>query len=88
MSEITMYSTPWCGDCRRTKQFLVERGVVFREVNIDEAPEAEDLVLRINNGLRKVPTIELDGRYITCSPFDPYQLSEELNIPLNPARPR
>ncbi len=84
MAEITIYTTPWCGDCRRTKQFLAERGVAFREVNIDEAPEAEELVLRVNDGKRKVPTLEVDGRFFNSSPFDPYQLSEELNIPLNP----
>jgi len=60
-----------------------ERGVVFQEVNIDDAPDAEDLVLRVNNGRRKVPTIEVEGRYFSCSPFDPYRLAEELKIPLN-----
>jgi glutaredoxin len=54
-------------------------------VNIDEAPDAEELVLRVNNGRRKVPTIEIEGRYFACSPFDPYQLVDELKIPLKPA---
>jgi glutaredoxin len=84
MSTIVVYSTSWCGDCRRAKQFMRERGVLFQEVNIDETPEAEDLVLRVNNGRRKVPTIEVEGRYFSCSPFDPYQLAKELQIPLNP----
>jgi mycoredoxin len=84
MDEITLYSTQWCGDCRRAKQFLRERGVSFKEVNIDEVPGGEELVLRVNDGLRKVPTIEVQGRYFACSPFDPYQLSDELKIPLNP----
>lgn len=84
MAEITLYTTPWCGDCQRTKQFLKERGVAFREVNIDETPEGEQLVLRVNEGRRKVPTIEVEGRYFACSPFDPYRLAEELKIPLNP----
>jgi len=84
MSEITVYSTDWCGDCRRAKLFLRERHVPFREVNVDDDPDAEDLVLRVNDGRRKVPTFEVDGRYFSCSPFDPYLLSRELNIPLNP----
>lgn len=84
LAEITIYTTPWCGDCRRTKQFLSERGVAYREINIDETLAAEELVLRVNDGRRKVPTIEVDGRYFACSPFDPYHLSEELKIPLNP----
>ncbi len=82
--QITMYTTSWCGDCRRAKQFLKERGVEFREINIDESPDAEALVLRVNEDLRMVPTFEVDGRYFSCSPFDPCKLSEELNIPLNP----
>ena len=83
MAEITMYGTTWCGDCRRVRQFLSERGIAFREVNIDETPEAEAIVLRVNNGRRKIPTIEMDGRFFACSPFDPYRLAEELQIPLN-----
>ena len=82
MAEITLYTTTWCGDCRRVKKFLRERGIEFGEVNIDHSPEAEKLVLEVNHGRRKVPTIEVDGRYFACSPFDPYLLSEELKIPL------
>ena len=87
MASVTMYGTPWCGDCRRAKQFLRERGVTVQEVNIDETPDAEELVLRVNNGRRKVPKIEKEGRYFSCSPFDPYKLAEELNVPLNPTKP-
>ncbi|MGH9682600.1 MAG: glutaredoxin family protein [Candidatus Acidiferrales bacterium] len=83
MSEIMIYSTTWCVDCRRAKQFLRERGIAYSEVNIDQAPEAEDLVIQVNNGRRKVPTIAFEGRYFACSPFDPHQLAEELKIPLN-----
>jgi mycoredoxin len=82
--QITIYTTSRCSDCRRAKQFLKERGVEFREINIDESPDAEDVVLRANDDQRKVPTFEVGGRYFSCSPFNPYQLSEELNIPLNP----
>lgn len=91
--QITMYTTTWCGDCRLAEQFLKERGVRFRKVNIDESTDAEELVLRVNNDLRKVPTFEVMDpaaplgagvRYFSCSPFNPYELSEQLNIPLNP----
>jgi glutaredoxin len=83
-SPITLYTAPWCGDCRRAKHFLAERGVVYREVNVDEDKAAEELVIRVNDGRRKIPTIEVEGRFFHCSPFDPYKLSEELHIPLNP----
>ena len=83
MAEITVYSTSSCCDCRRAKQFLRERGIAFKEVNIDDEPDAEELVIRANNGLRKVPTLEINGHYVACSPFNPYLLAEELKIPLN-----
>ena len=70
-------------DCRRAKQFLRDRGVEFTEVNIDEEPDAEELVLSVNAGRRKVPTIKVGERYFASSPFDPYQISSELKIPLN-----
>jgi len=83
MEEITMYSTSWCVDCRRAKKFLKDRGVNFVEVNIDEEPDAEVLVLEVNEGRRVVPTIKVGDRFFACSPFDPNLLSSELNIPLN-----
>lgn len=86
MGEITVYGNPWCGDCRRAKKFLQDRGVAFHEVNVDENPEAIELVMRVNDGRRKIPTFEVDGRYFACSPFNPEQLAEELKIPLNPPK--
>ena len=83
MEDITMYCTNWCVDCRRAKKFLADRGVSFVEIDIDEEPDAEDLVLQVNEGRRKVPTIRVGERYFACSPFDPYLLSSELKIPLN-----
>ena len=79
---ITIYSTTWCPDCRRAKNFLKDRGVAFREINIEHDPDAEDLVLRVNHGRRKVPTIQTGDRFFACSPFNPQKLASELNIPL------
>jgi len=84
LGQITVYGNPWCGDCRRAKKFLQDRGVAFHEVNVDENPEAIELVMRVNDGRRKIPTFEVDGRYFSSSPFDANQIAEELKIPLNP----
>ena len=83
MEPIIMYSTAWCPDCRRAKTFLKERGVVFREVNIEEDPAGEEIVIKANDGKRVVPTLEVGGRFFACSPFNAEQLAEELHIPLN-----
>jgi len=84
MGILTMYTTAWCPDCRRAKAFLKEHGVEFREVNIDENPSAEEIIVKANEGKRKIPTFDMGGRYFACSPFDAEQLAEDLNIPLNP----
>ena len=84
MDTLTMYSAPWCPDCKRAKLFLKERGVEFHEVNIEEDSSAEEIVIKANDGKRKIPTLEIGGRYFACSPFDAEQLAENLNIPLNP----
>jgi mycoredoxin len=83
METIIIYSTGWCPDCRRAKHFLKQRGVEFHEVNIEDNPEAEAVVLRANYGRRKVPNLKVGDRYFACSPFDPQQLANELKIPLN-----
>jgi glutaredoxin len=80
---ITMYTTLWCPDCRRAKAFLKERGIVFREVNIEQDASAEAMVIKANQGKRKVPTFQVGDRYFAASPFDAAQLAEELGVPVN-----
>ena len=84
METVTVYSAGWCPDCWRTKKFLKDRGVAFQEVNIEEDEEAEELVLRVNDGRRKIPTLKIGDRYISCSPFNAQKLADELKLPLNP----
>jgi len=79
---VIMYSTTWCPDCRRAKSFLKDHGIDVQEINIEDDPDAEDLVIRVNHGRRKVPTIQVGDRYFACSPFNAQQLATELNIPL------
>ena len=80
---ITMYTTTFCPDCRRAKLFLKERGVAFREINIEDDESAEEIVLQANRGKRKVPTFAVGDRYFACSPFSAIQLANELGVPLN-----
>lgn len=54
---IVMYTTPWCGDCRRAKRVFDAVGVEYIEVNIERNPRAAEQVQRMNGGMRSVPTI-------------------------------
>ena len=77
---IKMYTTPWCGDCRIAKRFLKEQGIAYEEIDIERTEGAAEYVMSINNGKRKVPTFELDGRAFNLSPFNERKFREELGL--------
>lgn len=54
---ITMYSTTWCGYCRRLKKQLDREGIGYTEVNIEHVPDAAEFVMQVNNGNQTVPTV-------------------------------
>jgi mycoredoxin len=54
---LTMYSTSWCGYCRRLKSQLDREGIDYTEVDIEVQPEAADFVMKVNNGNQTVPTV-------------------------------
>jgi mycoredoxin len=54
---LTMYTTAWCGFCRRLKSQLAREGIEVTEVDIELVPEAADYVMSVNRGLQTVPTI-------------------------------
>lgn len=56
-AELTMYSTPWCGYCRRLKTQLDREGIGFVDVDIEQDPSAADYVGRVNGGNFTVPTV-------------------------------
>lgn len=62
----TMYSTEWCGYCKRLKKQLNEIGITFEEINIEEVPGTAEIVERVNGGNRTVPTLVFsDGEAMT-----------------------
>jgi mycoredoxin len=62
---IKIYATTWSGDCRMAKHVLDSRSIAYEYIDIDLAPEAAELVQRINGGFRTVPTILFpDGRVL------------------------
>ncbi len=67
---ITMYTTSWCGDCRVTKRVLDSKGIAYQEVDIEQDPAAAEVVMRINNGKRSVPTLEYNGQATSLSNFN------------------
>lgn len=54
---VTMYSTPWCGYCHRLKGQLDREGIAYEVVDIEQHPEAAQIVERVNDGNQTVPTL-------------------------------
>jgi len=54
---VTMYTTQWCGYCRRLKSQLAREGIEVAEVDIERDPAAADYVMSVNGGNQTVPTI-------------------------------
>ena len=65
MNEIVMYGADWCPDCRRAKSFLEGNGIEYeyRDTELDES--AVEIVERLNNGKRVIPTFEILGQTFT-----------------------
>jgi mycoredoxin len=54
---IVMYTTSWCGYCRRLKTQLDSAGIGYTEVNIEEVPGTAEYVEQVNGGNQTVPTV-------------------------------
>ncbi len=74
---VTMYTTPWCGYCRRLKSQLAREGIEVAEIDIERDPAAADYVMSVNGGTQTVPTVVFpDGTAMTNPPAD--QVRERL----------
>ncbi|WUH91122.1 NrdH-redoxin [Streptomyces sp. NBC_00433] len=56
---VTMYSTSWCGYCRRLKGQMEREGIPYTEINIEEHPEWAKFVEEANGGNQTVPTLQI-----------------------------
>ena len=67
-NRIKIYATTWCGDCRMAKRWFDAHGIPYDSINIetDECAAAE--VLRINRGMRSVPTIVFPDSSVLVEP--------------------
>ena len=63
---LIMYSTSWCGYCRRLKTALKSENIGYTEIDIEGDPEAAEFVASVNGGNRTVPTVKFaDGTTLT-----------------------
>ena len=65
---LTVYSAPWCRDCREAKRFLAKHDIPYTEVDIETTPGAADEVIA-QTGKRAIPQFVLNGKWI--QPYKP-----------------
>jgi mycoredoxin len=63
---LTMYTTPWCGYCKRLKRQLAADGIEMTEIDIEQDQAAAEFVMSVNGGFQTVPTVVFpDGSALT-----------------------
>jgi len=77
MKQVTIYSTPNCGWCKRAKEYFGEHKVYYTEKDVaaDEAARNEMLS---KSGQMGVPVIDVEGEIIVG--FNEPKLAELLEI--------
>ena len=68
VAPIRVLGTRWCGDCRMARRLLDRAGVDYDWVDIDEDPAAREEVMRLNRGMRSVPTILFSDGSVLVEP--------------------
>jgi mycoredoxin len=76
--KIVVYTTPWCRDCTDAKRFFEERGIAYEEVDIEQHPEAAEIVMRLNDGMRMVPTLDVEGIIVSGDKFNAARFERDL----------
>jgi mycoredoxin len=61
--DLTVYSAPWCHDCREAKRWLAKHNIAYKEVDIEETAGAADEVIK-HTGKRAIPQFVIDGRWV------------------------
>lgn len=80
-----MFTRPGCEDSDAAREFLNRHGIAFEEINIENDPQAMRFVALVNDGKRRTPTFDLEGRTFHSSPFNARALARELGLNEDPS---
>lgn len=73
--EVIVYGTSHCPWCKKTKDWLKEHKIKFKDVDVEEDEEARNYIVN-KSGQTGVPQIEIDGEVIVG--FDVDRLKAKL----------
>jgi glutaredoxin 3 len=64
MSDIEIYTQPWCPYCERAMHMLTTKGVEFREIDAPHGSKARTESRERSGGRTSVPQIFISGQHI------------------------
>src|SRR3989442_4599099 len=67
-TNIKLYGTNWCSDCKRSKKFLGEQRVHYDFINIEENMEGQAFVKELQKGGLSIPTIVFEDGSVLIEP--------------------
>ena len=62
-TQITIYTTSWCGPCKSAKRFLADQGFDFTEIDIEKENLSREEMESMTKGLT-VPQIVINSKPI------------------------
>ena len=64
MAEIIIYTTNYCPYCVKAKNFLNNRNLPFKEIDVTNNPEMREKLVEMSGGRKTVPQIFINGKSI------------------------
>ncbi|MDH5409967.1 MAG: glutaredoxin 3 [Alphaproteobacteria bacterium] len=64
MTNIEIYTSPWCGYCHRAKRLLDKKGVQYTEYDVTAEPGRRQEMVQRAPGATTVPQIFIDNKGI------------------------
>jgi glutaredoxin len=77
-NSIVVYSTVWCPDWKRVKNFLGEKRVPYKNINVEGDAEAMAYVEKVNHGMSVIPMMVFPDGSILVEPSNA-ELAEKLD---------
>jgi mycoredoxin len=68
--QVTMYTTEWCGHCKRLSRQMTEAGIEYTEVDVDATSSFDEAIRGATGGFRTVPTRDVGGTLLVNPTID------------------
>jgi len=75
MAKVTIFTTPTCPWCKKTKEFLKSKKIPYTERNVADDEKARNMMIE-KSGQMGVPVIEIGNKIIVG--FSPDEILEAL----------